>query len=907
VLDLLYNLVITPLTYLIEIIFSISYRFLGSAGPSIIVVSIVVNILILPLYQTADRLQMEERDRQQAMSRWVNHIKKHFKGDEQYMLLSTYYRQQNYKPIYALRSSISLLLQIPFFIAAYRYLSGLEILKGASFLGISNLGMPDQLISIGGLTLNLLPILMTALNLVSGAIYTRGFPLKDKAQTYGLALLFLFLLYDRPSGLVLYWTCNQVFSLVKNIFTRLVPNPRKTLVFLLQGLLAALFFYAYSSNMLHSPKRVILLVVLAVAAEGAVLHRPANDARANEEAYTTRLFLAGCLVLTVLIGVLVPSSFIGSSPTEFIDTSTYASPLRFILTTTSISAGVFLLWLGTFYYLSPTSTRQGMAFVIVALAGCCLVNYYFFGGNLGVITTSLVFESAPHYSKTEILVNMAALAVTALALILATRFAPKLLVPSLVILSVAIFGSSMPNLLNIKAAEEGVIELIEDLSDEGVSQDDYFNADGSVIPTIHLSKSGKNVVVLFLDRGISGFLPFMLEERPDLAEKLAGFTYYPNTISFGGSTVFGSPALMGGYEYSVEAMNARADELLVDKHNESVQVLPAIFDGIGFNSTLFSPPMIDYAPVARDFSIFSQYNNVEAYYDIGMYNDVAFPKMSHTVDANFKRNLFVYSLFKCAPVVLQPTMYDDGLYWSTLVNHSVNTDFLDNYSTLIELPELTAFDGNSAGSYFMLHSEATHTPDLLQLPSYEPALFISDYGQDVSTYSLNGRTLVTDIPVRRAHYQSFVCTLQRLCVWFDYLKEQGVWDNTRIIIVSDHGHHLFQFDYMVYDDVLDIQLVNPLFMVKDFNSSGDIQTSNEFMTNADTVWMALDGIVDNPVNPFTGNPINDDAKSHPQLITTSYQWNTKEYQQGTTFDTDDGHFYTVHDDIFNFDNWERLD
>jgi membrane protein insertase Oxa1/YidC/SpoIIIJ len=61
-------------------------------------------------------------------------IRQAFKGDEQHMILSTYYRQNHYHPIYALRSSFGILIQVPFFIAAYQYISHLEALQGASFL-----------------------------------------------------------------------------------------------------------------------------------------------------------------------------------------------------------------------------------------------------------------------------------------------------------------------------------------------------------------------------------------------------------------------------------------------------------------------------------------------------------------------------------------------------------------------------------------------------------------------------------------------------------------------------------------------------------------------------------------------------------------------------------------------------
>ncbi len=72
---------------------------------------------------------------------------------------------------------------------------------------------------------------MTIINIGSGIIYTKGFPLRDKLQLYGMAGLFLVLLYNSPAGLVYYWILNNIFSLVKNLFYKL-KNPLKLLYIL---------------------------------------------------------------------------------------------------------------------------------------------------------------------------------------------------------------------------------------------------------------------------------------------------------------------------------------------------------------------------------------------------------------------------------------------------------------------------------------------------------------------------------------------------------------------------------------------------------------------------------------------------------------------------------------------------
>ena len=157
-------------------------------------VSVCVNILALPLYNIAESIQEKERQINKKMEPRIKRIKKGFKGDEQFMILSEYYRQNNYHPLYALRGSLSILIEIPFFIAAYNYLSSSEILKEASFWIFSNLGEADRMFSItlGSLVIpvNILPILMTAINFVSGYIYTKNATTRDKIQLYALGLVF---------------------------------------------------------------------------------------------------------------------------------------------------------------------------------------------------------------------------------------------------------------------------------------------------------------------------------------------------------------------------------------------------------------------------------------------------------------------------------------------------------------------------------------------------------------------------------------------------------------------------------------------------------------------------------------------------------------------------------------------
>ncbi|MBP3381169.1 MAG: YidC/Oxa1 family membrane protein insertase, partial [Clostridia bacterium] len=329
--SILSTVFIGPLKLLFEIIFQLADRFVEHPGFSIIFLSLVMNILVLPLYRRADAMQEAARDMDMKLRDGVAHIKKVFTGDEKMMILQTYYRQNNYKPTDALNGSVSLLLEIPFFMAAYQFLSHLEVLQGVSLGPIKDLGAPDGMLVIGGIAINVLPILMTLINVISSALYLKGFPLKTKIQLYGIAAFFLVFLYTSPAGLVFYWTLNNVFSLVKNIFYKL-KNPRRVLNVLtsLLGIASAVFgAFIYDSPSL---RRRVFLVGLGIALQlPAILalckgrvHLPKAKVPATPN---RKMFVWGALFLTVLVGLLIPSNFIAASPQEYVDITYFHNPL----------------------------------------------------------------------------------------------------------------------------------------------------------------------------------------------------------------------------------------------------------------------------------------------------------------------------------------------------------------------------------------------------------------------------------------------------------------------------------------------------------------------------------------------------------------------------------------------------
>lgn len=888
--DVLSTVLIGPLKLIFEIIYQIAYEIVGHPGVAIIFLSIVMNVLVLPLYRRADAMQEEARDKENRLRPGVTHIKRVFSGDEKMMILQTYYRQNGSKPTDSLKGTLSLLLEIPFFMAAYQFLSSLDILSGVSFGPISDLAAEDGLLTIGSLTINLLPILMTLINVISCVIYLKGFPLKSKIQLYGMALFFLVFLYTSPAGLVFYWTLNNLFSLIKTIFYKLKHPAMILRVMTLAAGLALAVFTLFFYETKNAQNRSILLFVSVLLLLPALLPQLRfllrrlfkREKREKASKSPSRaVFLLSCLFLTVLIGLLIPATYLAASPQEYIDISYFHDPILYLLSSVSMAAGLFLVWVPVFYWLATKRGKVIFSRVMLLLAGFSFVNFMFFGRKLGILTPTLQYEKGLIFKASETALNIGVLLLIGVLLYVLVLKWQKVVPVLLLAATVALGGMSFIHIGTVSDSVESI----------SVTQQD--------VPHFSLSKTGKNVIVLMLDRGMGAYVPYLFNEKPELRSKFDGFTYYDNVISHGGYTNMASPSVMGGYEYTPVEMNRRETESLKSKHNEALKVMPVLFSQSGYDVTVCDPVYANYQWVP-DTSLFDEYEDITAYVTEGFFSEIE-PKQA-TIDNNH-RNFFCFGLMKSLPLFMQSTIYDGGNYkqvarpatanaygsqkvesGSTSVASGLSKTFMEPYNVLVNLPYITKITDEKTNTFLSLVNNTTHEPMLLQMPSYTPSTQVdnTEYEKnDGERFLVDGKQLHMDTLVMKQHYQTNMAVMLKLGEWFDYLRENGVYDNTRIIIVSDHGRNLEQIDGLMHGAV-NANAYFPLLMVKDFGSHG-FETSSEFMTAADVPTIATGGLIENPVNPFTGNPITSAEKTaHPQYILCSHAWNVNN-NNGNTF------------------------
>lgn len=887
-LNILFQIIIYPLYAGLETIFSFFFDFFCfNICLTIFVISFLINLICLPLYINAEKLQKQERDIQNKMSKRVECIKKNFKGDERHMLLATYYRQNNYHPIMSLRTSLSLLLQIPFFTAAYFFFSHLQLLHGLSMGIIEDLSKPDNLLHIGSISVNVLPIFMTVINLVAGAIYSREQSKKDKIQIWTLALVFLAILYNSPSGLVLYWTFNNFFSLIKNIGLK-SAKPKafiKTLLLFSAGVFLFYMFkvYDYCLSVLFAFFAFIFLVYLFY-----LKNREKFVFKIDWlfQADSEKLYFTTCFALWLLIGFVIPSNLIASSPVEFSFIEPYNSPFPFLCITLIRAFGIFIFWGWVLYYFSSEKLKKILPVIFAGMLASFVFNLLFVPSPQGTMSNTLSYNFVWNegYDVNTIFFNN--LAVILCFMVTAMFFFKRKTGLLQKIMTVLIISFSVISVFNISKIYNIYKKYSVSVNHNSIGKSVY-----------SLSKDKKNVIIIMIDRAISSYLPIIFEEKPELKKIYTGFTYYPNTVSYYGHTILAYPALMGGYEYTPINLNKRDTVLMKDKHNEALLLLPLIFKNQGWQATVTDAPWGDYSDVTPSKMFVDRgvkYEKLKG--KLGKFYKSKYLKPDKSVANILCRNMLYFSFMKVAPAALKNFVYNDGNYLNVNTSSTKNgltSYLLEGYAGLFYLPELTDFSSKKS-SFIVINNELTHSESFLEYPSYK----LTDNPNPGKPINADSYSLM--------HYHLNAAALLLIGDYLKYLKQNNVYDNTKIIIVSDHGGLNIHNPYI--DRSIDSRIMNfnPVLFIKDFNSKGEIKTDNRFMTNADVPSIALDNVVDNPKNPFTEKSINTKEKQQGACILVNHrEWNPSQFHNRYKPLDKDSDLWCVKEDIFKLENWSK--
>ena len=185
--------------------------FSGSYGLAIILLTIIVKLVLWPLIHKGNK-SMRKMTKIQPK---LQELKEKYKDNPQVFnqKMMELYREEKVNP---LGGCLPMLLQFPVFIALYSTLEAAVELRNVPFLWAKDLSQPDAIgPEIWGFTLHPLILISTGLMILQMKLTPQGGdPMQRKIMLF-MPLIMLIFFYNFPSGLALYWTVNNILSILQ--------------------------------------------------------------------------------------------------------------------------------------------------------------------------------------------------------------------------------------------------------------------------------------------------------------------------------------------------------------------------------------------------------------------------------------------------------------------------------------------------------------------------------------------------------------------------------------------------------------------------------------------------------------------------------------------------------------------
>jgi YidC/Oxa1 family membrane protein insertase len=871
---ILYTLFIQPLESLMAWLYASSYGLTGNYGLSIILLSLAVNAILLPLYAIADRLKNNEKKEKEKMADELENIS-NYSGAEKYYYTREIYRRHGYHPLKSLRVALGFLIQAPFFIAAYLFLGHYEKFSGVGFLFIKDLSRPDGLLK----GINILPFVMTGINLVAAFVFTRGVDKSEKLQLYGLSAVFLGLLYNSPAALTFYWTINNVFSLGKSWFlswktgenlhneawfsTReklreLFTSPLSDRIafasfapaiyaasmsyplfknsvstwFLILSVLALGILFLFNvfrftlvsktitkNNILSVAallRNIPVLLIILLLNLWSILYVTTVDFYLPilffiiilsaqlccgydflpHEKKTLLEVMAGILLLFLTVSILVPFKFVLTNPDD------YQIPIKDFLPYLAIypvliASSCFLI----FYFLIRTK-------LTVAYLGLFGIVIYFIYSSIPYDIGQIKNFLLENPEKLNVPLSIRLLELFGIAVVFFFGYFFMVSKKGIIYFSRSIIASAiiLPSLFSIQVGRLFIhnYETIREIE----IQKAYKGGDKLI-----LSSNGKNIIVLFLDAFSSQILPDLFERKPELMQKLDGFTWYKDTITAGSWTWNATPGIWGGQDYTPDKVIDNSGIIKAEYFYAAYNVMPKEMLNRGFKVNYYNQHI---------------YTKLIGTMLDKNFKSLRIGSLNKNLDLLYRETYLTFldrvTLFIGSPFFMKSNIYSDGTWRSTLLVRGENS-FIENRTAWEGLSALKEYRSEPLGDVFTFFmSLATHGPYFLNWNGELNTRSRSGYwnyegGLIASYYALKS---VVDLVAK--------------------LKSDGLYENTKIILVSDHGNpgvpktQTRDLRNIISDLPKDYgKWFDCLLMVKEFGSSGPLTTDTRFMSNADVL------------------------------------------------------------------------
>ena len=286
--------------------------------------------------------------------------------------------------------------------------------------------------------------------------------------------------------------------------------------------------------------------------------------------------------------------------------------------------------------------------------------------------------------------------------------------------------------------------------------------------------SHRNVLLISIDAGSGDVIKELFEEEKVLREQFSGFTYYFNTIGMHEITVRGYPGLLTGEYYDPKcSLGDYAQSVFSDKS--------LLFPYLKVNAGLYvNPGVMHYGYTNQKLE--------SSYKEERPVNKCVFLRRSPEIPY---LHLFDVMRFRLVPYKFKAT---------TLVSIFQNANKTPNLTREKDLFALLAegkIDEDSKLNMLCFHTRGTHVP---------------------ITYNREGELLPVPLNTQQGLKDQSYYVLSEIGKFLRRLRERGIYDNSTIILATDHGASVGSADGHCGAPQV-------FLMIKPTHASGDLRMS----------------------------------------------------------------------------------
>ena len=222
----------TILKWIMELL----YKLIPNWGVSIILMTVLLKLVMFPFTrkQSLSTLKMQE------IQPKIQAVQEKYRDNpqKQQEMVAKVYQEAGYNPM---SGCLPMIVQFFVLFAMYNLFNNYFEFRGASFIPhwIDDLSVGDSVYTLKvnipfiGNHIRILPLIYLASQLFYGKITNNGgaAPSSTKMQMnlmmYGMPILFFFIFYNAPSGLLLYWTVSNIIQMVQQIVINNLMKKKK--------------------------------------------------------------------------------------------------------------------------------------------------------------------------------------------------------------------------------------------------------------------------------------------------------------------------------------------------------------------------------------------------------------------------------------------------------------------------------------------------------------------------------------------------------------------------------------------------------------------------------------------------------------------------------------------------------